>query len=112
MNVTYYVTAHLEMFKLKLTYTDYNPDQTFYNIQSKIVINGILAGATGVIMSKINNIFLNGKSFPNLLKNTPLCWLNIDQIFLSPNYPDSFLWGGLTPNYDPSKCPKENEKST
>ena len=111
MNVTYYVTAHLEMFKLSLVYTGDNPDQTHFNPQSKAVINTVLFGATAAIVSKVNSIFLGGRSFPNLLRNTPLCWLNIDQIYLSPNYPDSFLWGGLTPNYVPDKCPSEDEMS-
>ena len=44
---------------------------------------------------------------PGILKNTPLCWLNIDQIFLSPNYPDNFVWAGLTPCYAPKNCPED-----
>lgn len=53
----------------------------------------------------IENMFNGGVSFSNIFTGTPLCWLNIDQIYLIPNYSDSFLWGGLTPDYSPSRCP-------
>lgn len=92
-----------EIYDLSLKYTG-NEDSNV-NVQSKIIINNELKVVVGTVTGIISTFFLKGHVFSNILDNTPLCWLNLNQIYLVPNYGDPFLWGGLTPAYSPESCP-------
>lgn len=104
-NVTYMVTLGFELYDLDLKYTGYDEDRSVIKVQSKLVINKELIVALGVLEGYISVIFDRGHSVAELLVGTPLCWLNLDQILLLPNYQESYLWGGVTPAYDPDRCP-------
>ena len=84
-NVTYGVTVGLEIFSIDLKYTE-SVDANI-NMQSKLLINTALNVLQGAIIGLINDtLFHRGRSFGQILIDTPLCWLNLDQIFVSPNY--------------------------
>ena len=106
MNVTYSVLLQLEIFDLDLKYN--GAIDSNISLQSAILIQQKLNLAVSIVVSTIANFFEKGISFSNIFYGTPLCWLNVDQIFLSPNYSNSFQWGGLTPEYMPSSCPNKN----
>lgn len=103
LNLTYSIKVGFELYKLDLKYNG-DKDSAF-KVSSKIKINTELNVALPFIMGTINAIFDKGRSFSNILTDTPLCWLDLDQIYMVPNYGDTFLWGGLTPGYNPSRCP-------
>ena len=68
----------------------------------------------GVVEGAIAAFFDHGHSFGNILLGTPLCWLNLDQIMALPNYAEFFVWAGLSPAFDPERCPDNkafNEES-
>ncbi len=103
LNITYSVKLGFQLYKLNLKYT--GDKDSVVDTKSAFVINQELNVAAPIIMGAINAIFDKGRSFSNIFYDTPLCWLNLDQIYLVPNYGDSFLWGGLTPGYNPERCP-------
>jgi len=61
----------------------------------------------GIIEGKIASFFDAGHSFNNLFYDTPLCWLNYDQIYLDPNYDQSYVWAGLAAEYSLLNCPDD-----
>ena len=66
-----------------------------------------LTSIAALIKSEFNTLFYTDKgvSFSDLLYKTPLCWLDIDQIFMSPKYKERFLLGGLSVSYSTVNCP-------
>ena len=74
-------------------------------MKSKLVINTAFHAAQPFITSAVDTIFMHGRSFANLFKDTPLCWLNADEIYLSPNYQQHYMWAGLTASYATALCP-------
>ena len=103
MNITYNINVGFEIYDLSLKYT--GTEDSNIKVQSKLIINNELKVVVGLVLGKISVFFLKGHSFYNILYGTPLCWLNLNQIYLVPNYGDPFLWGGLTPAYSPENCP-------
>lgn len=104
-NVTNYVNLNFELYNVDLQYTGYDQERSVISVNSKFVINQELKVALGVIEGVIAVIFDRGHSIENFLIDTPFCWLNLDYILLLPNYKDSYMWGGVSPTYDPSRCP-------
>ena len=102
-NVTYYVTLHLEKMELEMKYVEC-VDSAF-KVQRDILIKTELSIVFSLILGVIEALFTKGLSLHSILFGTPLCWLNIDQILLVPNYGDYFVWGALTPVYMPEQCP-------
>jgi len=104
-NVTYSITLGFELYQLDLKYTGYDEVNSKIKVQNKRLINIELGLAVGVVEGIISGIFEKGHSISGVFAYTPLCWLNIDQILLKPNYEDTSLWGGVTPAYSPERCP-------
>lgn len=97
--MTYNWNVGFQIYKFDLKYTGYDTERSVISVNSKFLINQELNIALGVIGGLIQAFFDKGHSFPNLLDNTPLCWLNIDQVYCMPNYQDFYMWGGITPVY-------------
>ena len=76
-----------------------------FNVQSNLLINFELGVVFPIIMGVIEALFTKGLSLHGILDGTPLCWLNLDQILLVPNYGDYFAWGSITPVFMPEQCP-------
>lgn len=103
-NITYGVTVNFEIYDLALTYVNY----TDSNIKtSHTLIQKKLNIGVGVIEGMIESFFLKGHSFQNILLKTPLCWLNINEIMSLPNYQLPYVWGGLSAEYAPERCPNK-----
>ena len=102
-NLTYSLTVGFEIYNLDVSYIAAK-DPTV-EIQGARLINFELSVLIGLLLGTIETAFDRGHSFASLLDYTPLCWLNIDQIWLVPNYQTFFLWGGITPVYAPERCP-------
>ena len=102
-NVTYYVTLHLEKMELKLDYKECI--NSSFKVQRDFLINTELNIVFSLILGVIEALFTKGLSLHGILDGTPLCWLNLDQIMLTPNYGDYFVWGSVTPVFMPSQCP-------
>ena len=93
------------MFKLDVDYIDYDKNSTIIDLQAPGKINRRLKLIVNFVKIKIDQFFNKGHSFKTLFKSTPLCFIDINQILLKPNYGDFFLSGGFTPDYNPSLCP-------
>ena len=98
-NVTYYVTIHLEKMELKLDYKECI--NSSFKVQRDILINAELSIVFSLILGIIEALFTKGLSLHGILDGTPLCWLNLDQILLTPNYGVYFVWGSVTPVFMP-----------
>jgi hypothetical protein len=79
-NVTYAITLGFELYELDLKYTGYDEVNSKISLNSKFKINLELGIAVPAITSAIGVIFNKGHSISGILIDTPLCWLNIDQI--------------------------------
>ena len=103
MNITYSVTMGFELYTLSLNFVECQNSKI--ECSKKYKINLTLASIVLAIKRIISNFFNKGHSFSNILQNTPLCWLDISQIYFVPNYGDYFIWGGVTPEYKAELCP-------
>ena len=88
--MAYQLTFKLEILNINFStdevlYSDYNPNTGVLDS----LVNTALAGA----VEAVNVEFSKGKSFGNIFDDTILCWLNLNDTYLKPNYQEGYMAG-------------------
>ena len=89
-SLAYQLTFKLEILNINFStdevlYSDYNPNTGVLDS----LVNTALAGA----VEAVNVEFSKGKSFGNIFDDTILCWLNLNDTYLKPNYQEGYMAG-------------------
>ena len=102
VNITYNVNLNFEIYSLNVKFVE--AEESNFNVNTFLVKSELLV-IVKLIKRKVATFFNRGHSFPDLLQDTPLCWLDITNVKFIPNYGDYFIWGGFTPQYNTKLCP-------
>ena len=107
-DISYSITVHLTLYDFDLKYTGTHSDDTVISL-NKVKTNLILSGAVGVVKGTISTFFQKGHSFNNILDNTPLCWLDLSNIYFRPQYETYYSYFGITIGSDLDNCPEPED---